>query len=151
MSLFGKNAVLYYSEELLSAESEASDKDWEEQDNVVDLTDNFSPTEADVTTRATAKLGWEATAVVLKAGEITFNAIVKAGDEFVAALFDAFLNGTEICLMDLSASEDPPGAFGLAANFSVAITHAKPVKGVQTIDVTLKISSFPEWVTVEGS
>lgn len=151
MALFGKNAVLYYSSVLKASSSDADSLTWVEQDNVSDLTDNFTPTEVDITTRATAKLGWEATAVVLKAGEITFNMQALHGNTFVDALWSAFLDSTEIAIMDLTDDEAVDGAFGLAANFSVAITLNKPVKGAQTMDVTLKVSSFPEWVEVEAT
>lgn len=57
MPLFGKDAVLYWSEALLDDSNTADSASWVEQDNVVDLTDNFTPTEVDITTRATAKLG----------------------------------------------------------------------------------------------
>ena len=150
MSLFGKDAVLYYSTTLLDDSNTADTVTWVEQDNISDLTDNFSPTEVDITTRATAKLGWEASATVLKSGEIRFTMMALHGDDFVDAIFDAFLNSTPLALMDLSAANTVEGAFGLAANFSVSLSHAKPVKGVQTLDITLKVYSFPEWVVSEG-
>lgn len=150
MPLFGKDAVLYYSNTLKTSSADADGKSWLEQENVIDLTDTFTPTDVDVTTRATAKLGWEASATVLKAGEIRWNMQNLHGDTFVDALWDAFLNSEPIALMDLSAADDVEGAFGLAANFSVAISLAKPVKGIQTMDVTVKIFNYPEWVTVES-
>lgn len=151
MALFGKDAVLYWSTVLLDDSNTADSATWVEQDNIGDLTDTFTPTDVDITTRATAKLGWEATATVLKAGEIRFNMQVKHSDTFVTAIIDAFLNSTPIALMDLTAASTVEGAFGLASNFSVSWSAGKPVKGVQTMDVTLKVYSFPEWVTSEGS
>lgn len=150
MPLFGKDAVLYYSATLKTTNSDAEGKSWTEEDNVIDLTDNFTPTEVDITTRATAKDGWEASATVLKAGEIRWNMQNAHGNTFVDALWDAFLNSTPIALMDLSAADDVDGAFGLAANFSISISLTKPVKGVQTMDVTAKVYSFPEWVVIES-
>jgi hypothetical protein len=151
MTLFGKDAVLYWSEDLKTSTDDADSLDWVEQDNIIDLTDNFSPTDVDTTTRATAKTGWEASETVTNSGEIRFGMQVKHGNAFVTAIFNAFINKTKMALMDMSAASDVEGAFGLAANFSVALTHGKPVKGVQVADVTLKISSFPEWIAGTSS
>ena len=149
MVLFGKDAVLYWSSTLLNGTSVTADTaTWVEQENVADLTDTYTPTDVDITTRATAKTGWEATATILKAGDISFNMQVLHGDSFVDAIFTAFLNSTPIALMDLTAADTVDGAFGLAANFAVSLTQAKPVKGVQTVDVTLKVREYPEWVTI---
>jgi len=148
MPLFGKDAVLYYSTALKTSSDDADGLTWTEQDNIADLTDNFTPTEVDITTRATAKLGWEASATVLKAGEIRWTMQALHGGTFVDAIMAAFLDSKPIALMDLSGDSGTEGAFGLAANFSIAVTHAKPVKGVQTLDVTAKVYSYPEWVTV---
>jgi hypothetical protein len=146
-ALFGKDAVLYYSSTNLDADNDAGSVTWVEQDNVGDLTDNFTPTDVDITTRATAKLGWGASATVLNEGEIRFNMQARHGDDFVDAIFNAFINKTPVALMDMSAASTVEGSFGLAANFSISLTHAKPVKGIQTVDVTAKVRSFPEWVT----
>ncbi len=151
MPLFGKDAVLYYSSSLKTSDSDADSMSWDDEDNVADLTDNFTSTDVDITTRATAKLGWEASASVLKSGEIRWSMQAKHGDTFVDAILSAWLNSTPIALMDLSADQETEGAFGLAANFSISLTHAKPVKGVQILDVTAKIYDFPEWVVSEGS
>lgn len=150
MALFGKDAVLYYSTVLKTANDDADSLTWTEETNVADLTDNFTPTEVDITTRATAQLGWEASATVLKAGEIRWTMQALHGDDFVDAIMSAFLNSTPIALMDLSGASTVDGAFGLAANFSISVTHAKPVKGIQTLDVTAKVYSYPEWVEVSA-
>lgn len=150
MPLFGKDAVLYYSTTLKTSSADADSKTWVEQTNIADLTDNFTPTTVDITTRATAQLGWEATANVLKAGEIRWTMQALHGDAFVDAIMAAFLAGTPIALMDLSGADDDVGAFGLAANFSIAVTHAKPVKGIQTLEVTATVYNYPEWVEVES-
>ena len=151
MPLFGKDAKLYYSSALKTTASDSDALTWTEVTAIGDLTDSFSPTDVDITTRATAALGWEATATVLKSGEITFTyipeSVVAAGDATFAALLAAFLNGTAIAMMDLSGAKSAVTSIGLAANFSVGMTWGKPVKGVQTSDFTLKIRSFPEWVT----
>lgn len=152
MPLFGKDAVAYYSETALDGDSNTADTvTWEEFDNLQDETDNFTSEEVDITTRATAKLGWSATATTIKNGEVTFTILMESGDTLVDALMAAFLASTPITMMFLSAAEDVAGAFGLAANWSVSMTFPRPVKGVQTADVTLKVQSFPEWVSVEST
>lgn len=147
MPLFGKNAKLYYSATPFNGTNVANDLTWTEVTNVADLTDNFTPTEADVTTRATAAGGWEATAVVLNAGEVSFTMLVEENDTIYDAVVAAFLGQTPITMMDLTGAKTSTESIGLAANFSVALTFNKPVKGVQTADVTLKVFQYPEWVT----
>jgi nitrogen fixation protein FixH len=146
MPLFGKDAKTYYSADLLDATNTAADATWVEVTNIQDLTDNFTAEEEDITTRATAALGWAATAVTIKNGEITFTVLMEDDDVFVQALMDAFLNSTPIAVLDMTGSKDVDGTFGLAANFSVSMTFEKPVKGTQKANVTLKVYSFPEWV-----
>lgn len=149
-SLFGKDAVLYYSTALKTGYADAGSKTWVEEDNVIDLTDNFASTDVDTTTRATAKRGWEASESVLSSGEIRWNMKALHGDAFVDAIFAAAINKTKVALMDMSAASTVAGAFGLAANFAISLTHAKPVKGIQTVDVTAKVSTYPEWLHTAG-
>lgn len=146
MALFGKNAKTYYSTALKTSSSDADGMTWVEVTNIQDLTDNFTSEEVDITTRATAALGWSATAQTIKNGEITFTVLMDSADVLVAALVAAWLASGEIAILDMTGDKDEAGTFGLAANFSVGLTFPKPVKGVQTADVTLKVSSYPEWV-----
>jgi hypothetical protein len=148
MPLFGKNAKTYWSDTLLDADNLFADLTWTEITNIQDLTDNFTAEEVDITTRATAQAGWSAVAQTIKNGEITFTMLMDLDDAFVQALMAAFLASSEIAVADLTGDKDVSGNFGLAANFSVGMTFPKPVKGVQTADVTLKVSSRPEWVDV---
>ena len=149
MALFGKDAKTYYSTTALDADNQAADLTWVEVTNIQDLTDNFTAEEVDITTRASAQLGWSATATTIKNGEITFSVLQDADDAFVQALMAAFLASTPITVLDMTGDKDTDGTFGLAANFSVSATFPKPVKGVQTVDVTLKVYSYPEWVEGE--
>lgn len=145
--LLGKDAKTYHGNALLDGDSNtAATVTWTERSNLQDENDNFSAEEIDVTTRASAQLGWGQTLRTTKNAEITFTILMIPGDEFVSALMSAFLNSAEIPLMFLNGDKDDPGNFGVAANWSVSMTFAKPVKGVQTADVSVKVSSFPEWV-----
>ena len=145
---FGKDAILYYSATALASGNGAGTATWVEYDNVRDVTGNFSAETVDVTTRATAKLGWAASAAVLNTGEVSFNMpqpVIGTADTTFDAIRDAWLNKTEVALMALNGGQAVSGAQGLAANFSVSMTQNQPIKDVQSWDVTLTVSSFPEW------
>ncbi len=146
MPLFGKDATTYLCDTLLADDNAAADADWNLIENIQDESDNFSAEDVDITTRATAALGWSATATTIKSGEVTFGILMEPGDTTVTALMNAFLNTSPIALMFLTGSKDDEGNFGLASNWSVSMTFPKPVKGVQTANVTLKVYSFPTWV-----
>jgi hypothetical protein len=148
MPLFGKDATSYYSTTALDGSTNTADTvTWGEVTNIQDENDNFTAEEVDITTRATAKLGWSATATTIKNGEVTFTVLMERGDTLVKALMTAFLNATPITMMFLTGDKTSgTDNFGLAANWSVSMTFPKPVKGVQTADVTLKVYSYPEWV-----
>ena len=144
---FGKDAVLFYSSALKTTSTDSSALTWVEYDNVRDVTGNFTAETVDVTTRATAKLGWSASAAVLNSGEISFNmpqAPLAGGDTTFDAIRDAWLNKTEVAMCALNGPESA-GSQGLAANFSVSMAQNQPIKDVQSWDVTLTISTFPEW------
>ena len=148
---FGKDAVLYYSATALSDSNDAGTTSWTEYDNVRDVTGNYTAETVDVTTRATAKLGWGATASVLNNGEISFNmpqTAIGTSDTVFDAIRDAWLNKTEVALMALNGDESTVGAQGLAANFSVSMSQNQPIKDVQSWDVTCTVSSYPEWYEV---
>jgi hypothetical protein len=149
MPIFGKDAKLYYGNALMTAsnQSTAEGLSWTEIVNVVDLTDNFTPTEVDVTTRQTAAFGWEASAIVLNAGEITWGMLVEENDTAFDALINAFLTKTAISLLDMTGEKTDTDSIGLVGNFTIGMTFGKPVKGVQTAEVTAKLFTFPFWAT----
>ena len=147
---FGKDAVLYYAPVALTATG-ASAAIWLEYDNVRDITGNFGAESVDVTTRATAKLGWSASAAVLNNGEISFNMPLPplgTADQTFDLIRTAWLDKTEITLAALTGPETTSGSQGLAANFSVSMSMNQPVKDVQSMDVTCTVSSFPEWYVI---
>lgn len=152
MPLLGKNAAAYLSDTALNGTSNTAETvTWTEQGNLTDETDNFTSEDIDITTRATAKSGWQAYASGPKSGEVTFTSMMEPGDSLADALMQAFLNSTPIAMLFLSGPIDSDGSFGLAANWTVSCRFPRPVKGVQTIEVTLKIYSHPEWCIVSGS
>ena len=148
--LFGKDAVLYHSTTALDGANTATVvAAWSEYDNVVDLTGNFTATKVDTTTRATAKDGWEAEEAVLNKGEISFTLPQKSTTDTVFnAIKDAWLNKTLITMGALNDDDATSGAQGLIGNFSVEMTQSQPLKDRQTWDVTLTVSTEPEWYVV---
>ena len=147
---FGKDAVLYYTATALDgASNTASTVSWTEYDNVIDVNGNFTATKVSADTRATAKLGWEAEEAVLNKGEISFTLPqLVAADTTFDAIRDAWLNKTLVTMMALNDDEGTSGAQGLAGNFAVEMTQGQPLKDRQTWDVTLTVSSHPEWYEV---
>lgn len=149
MPLFGKDAKTYYSATLKTSSSDADGKTWIEVGNIRDQNDNFSAEEVDITTRASAQLGWNQVAFTTKNGEITFGILLENDDAFVQALMAAFLASEPIAMLSMTGDKDEAGTFGLAANWSISMQFTKEVKGVQQADVTAKVFQYPEWV--EGS
>jgi len=146
---FGKDAKLYNSTAALDGTVTAATATWVEYDNVRDVTGNYSAETVDVTTRATAKLGWGASAAVLNTGEVTLNIPQPAAaDTIFDAIISAWLNQTEITMLVLNGDKATSGKQGLAANFSVSMSQAQPIKDVQSWDITLTVSSYPEWYVV---
>ena len=143
MPLFGKDALTYYSATALDGDNGVADVSWTLAENIQDETDNFSAEEVDITTRATAALGWSATATTIKNGEVSFTVLMEKSDALVTLLMAAFVASTPVTMLFLSGA----GGVGLGANWSVSMTFPKPVKGVQTANVTLKVQSGPEWAT----
>lgn len=152
--LLGRDAVAYFSTTLLTgANTAAVLAAATEVGNIMDLSLNVESEFVDSTTRSEAAQGWKSQIAVLKNGEITFEARWKPGDAFFDALKDAWLNGTEICIIaldqDRSVTGTPgPAAQGLAANFSVSFSKTEPLQDIQKVSCTLGISSFPEWYVV---
>lgn len=148
---FGKDCVAYLASADLSESNEAGDASWTEVDNLQDETDNFTSEEVDITTRATAKLGWNATAFTTKNAEVQFTFLNEPNDVLATALIAAWLASDTVPMMFLSDDIATDGAIGLAANWSVSLVFNRPVKGVQSMAATLKARSFQEWVEIEAS
>jgi len=144
---FGKDAILYHADALMDG-SNISTAVWTEYDNVRDVTGEYSAETVDVTTRATAKNGWSATAAVLNNGEVSLNIPEPdpaAADPIFDAIRTAWLEQGEVPLSVMNGDRTVSGKEGLTANFSVSMSLGQPLKDVQSWDVTLTVSSFPEW------
>lgn len=151
MPLFGKDATLYYSAVAFSGSNVPDDLTWTVMDKVSEQTDNFSPVEDDVTTRATAANGIATSAIVLLEGEISFSYIMDSSDTVFAALWSAVTTRGKFTAMTLSGGKTSTSSIGFAANFSVALNWQKNVKNKQVANFTLKPLEYPQWVTGSAS
>lgn len=147
----GKDAKLYFSDTNLDDDTNtADDVAWEEYSNVVDLSGNFDADSIDATTRATAQSGFSAEIFTTNRGEVTFGMHWLPGDEIFEAIKDAWLLKTFVAFWVANGDKDE-GAEGIAANWSVSMRLAQPVKGIQTWDVTLRVADTVSWHDTTGS
>ena len=122
---------------------------WLENKRVTDEDNNFEPTRIDSTDREAARQGFETEVSVSIKGEISFTMFNVEGDPMVSFFQDAGINRTFIPAW--SADGDPTDAAisstnpvqGLLANFSVSVRPSKPVKGLQTLAVTMTAATKP--------
>jgi len=145
----GKKAKLYRSADPLTAEAGPEDLTWIEVPNVRDLTLNMEKAEADVTTRED---DWETAAATLKSASLEFDMIWRPGDPGFEAIKDSFFNDTEVALMALDGPVETAGNQGLAANMNVFnFSKSEPLREAQSVSVSIKPSSYPEWHVVGES
>ena len=142
--VLGINAKLYWGEDdaALNTLTEAS--------NVKDLTVSVSAGEADISTRANS--GWRATVATLRECELSFTMNWKDGDTFFAAVKEAALNSTTLCLAALTGDKTTQYSSGPRGNF--AITKFDRKEGLEeaiTVDVTAKMAKFLAWEDVAGA
>ena len=146
----GMEAKLYISEQLLDESTTPSSANWEEQDNVRDLTLNLETGEADVTTRKNN--GWRATAATLKDGSIEFEMVWDTADSGFTKIKNAWLNSEQVALAAMDGDIGTGGNQGLASNFTVTnFSRSEPLEEAITVSVTVKPSSFTQWYTVSGA
>lgn len=147
MPLLGKDAKTYYSDDLLDGDSTTvATATWVEVTNIGDETDNFTAEEVDTTTRETAEEGWGSTIFTVKQGEVTFTILMETGDVFTTKLLNAYFNSAAIALLFLTGDKDDADSIGVGGNWSVSMSFPKPVKGIQTADVTVRTRSKVETV-----
>lgn len=156
---FGFEGVLYYGTGLLTADfggtgTDFSELTWNEMDNVMDVDDQFESDKVDSTTRAEAKRGWSSEVNTTRKGQFSWGMRWKPSDLGFEALRDAWLNNTEIALLNLDGPKgaaENAGNQGLVGNFTVSFGRKQPVKGITIVEVTASVSSYPDWVEVNGS
>lgn len=137
----GRNAKLYYGaiDDELSELSVAA--------SVADVTVNVADSDIDATTR-----GDEAYAVTEDGhNEISVDCEVQfdKDDEFYAALELAYINKTKLQIAALSGVYNAAGTRGPRGVFRVAkLNHKQPLKDKISVEVTLKLSVWTEWIMV---
>jgi hypothetical protein len=147
--LLGSQAKAYWSTTALDGSNTATVlAAGVEAGNIMDLSLEVESEFVDATTRSEASAGFASEIAVLKGGRITFEARWLPGDAMFEELKDAWLGNTEFTMIALDQDKATQGAQGLAANFSVSFGKQEPLRDVQRINVTLAISSHPEWYEV---
>ena len=115
--------------------------------NVKDVNLSLDAGEADVTTRANS--GWRATAATLKEASAEFEMVWKPSDTALAAIRDAYLNGTELAMCFLTDDKGTTGAEGPRGNWTITnFSRSEALEEGITVSVTAKLSKFEEWVEV---
>lgn len=118
--------------------------------NVMDLEGNFESESVDTTTRSEAAVGWSSEINTTKQGQLTFTMRWKPAAADFIVMRAAWLAGGEIAMLDLDGPVGTNGSQGIVANWTLSFNRKMPLKGIMTVDVTAKISSYPNWVTVAG-
>lgn len=126
---------------------------WQEYSNVRTVTVGGNTNSVDITTRDEARSGFSTEVDVTTSGEMTFEVRYKPTDNAGApqdlifeALLKAWLGKKEIAAVDLDKPLTSPGAQGLVGNWTVTFSNQKEVQGVVLANLTLKLSSLPNWI-----
>lgn len=145
--VLGKNAKAYFNTTTVDSGNHLTVLDSAtEADNIKDLTLNLEKGEADISTRGDG--GWTTRAATLKDGTIDFQMRWETSDPFFTAVKNSFLNDTEIAFFALDGAKDVAGSQGLGGNFQVfTFTRNENLTEALMVDVSLRPSSEPDWVT----
>ena len=148
--LLGRDARAYFSTTILDGTNEAATLTAATAaNNIIDLSLDIGSEFVDSTTRAEASQGFASQIAVLRNGQITFEARWLPGDTFFDALIDVWDGTTaEIAFFALDQDKATVGSQGLVGNFTVGMAKTEPLRDVQKVNVTMSISSFPQWWTV---
>lgn len=148
----GMNAKLYIDATALTDDTSAAAEgaDWDEVDNVRDVTLNLETGEADVTTRANN--GWKQTLATLKDGSVEFEMVWDTDDTNFGTIKDAWLGNTELAAAVMTGDIDTNGEEGLVSNFNVTnFTRNEALEDAIKVSVTLKPSGQSQWYVVGES
>ncbi len=115
--------------------------------NVKDVTLSMEAAEADVTTRANS--GWRGTAATLRTASVEFDMVWQSADASFDAIRLAFLGSTTLEFAILDGDRAVSGVQGLKGTFSVtAFNRNEPLEEAISVSVTIKLTTFDEWVVV---
>lgn len=151
--LLGPDAHAYYAAALFTAANAAAVEaaSLTEFTTAMDVDPDLSQGDVDITTRLEARDGWRVSAPTLKEATVPFKMRWKPGDAGFEKIKDAWLGGDEIGMAFLDQDKSTAGAQGPAGNWIVTgFQKHEPIEGAQTVDVTVKMSSYPQWY-VKGS
>lgn len=141
----GITAKAYYSSTPLD-DTPTVDDFSTELSNIREVTINGQAGEADISTRATS--GWRATAPTLREMEVTFQMQAKKPDAALEAIRTAWLTNAEVALLFLTGSKSSADHEGPGGNFTVTnFSRNEGLEEAIVYDVTVKVSSFPAWVS----
>ena len=141
-----------------SGTTDYSNATWVEYPNVRTVNVGGNANSVDITTRDEARSGFATEVDATTTGEMTFEVRYKPTDDngnvqdwAFEALLKTWLNRDEIAAMDLDKQSSVDGAQGLTGNWTVNFSNQKEVQGVVLASVTLKLSSFPNWIRYNGT
>lgn len=125
---------------------------WVEINNVRDVTVTLEKDESDVTTRGTG--GWRARVATLKDLNVEFEMVAFAADTDLAAVRDAFINGTTLDIAVMDTEINTVGAEGPRAEMEVfSFSRNEPLTEGLTYSVSLRPTlgaNAPTWMTVSS-
>jgi hypothetical protein len=131
---------------------------WEEYATIRDVSVEGSPTQVDITTRADARKGTTAQAIVSTQRTLNFQIRYKPNesfsspnDRFYRFLLKADKDGAEIALMELDSDKDLAGALGIVSNFNVSLSQPKPVQDIVVVDVTATATTITDFVVANAT
>ena len=123
---------------------------WTEIKIVRDMTVTISKGEADVSSRGGG--GWKAVVGTMKELVIDFEIVYDPEVAAVAALLDAFLNGTALGLAAMNGDIETAGTQGMWADCAILkFDEKEPLEGAVTIGITAKSTysaNPPQWKTI---
>jgi predicted secreted protein len=126
--------------------------EWEEVENVRDLTLNVEGGEADVTTRKNG--GWKAVVPTLKEGSIEFEMVWDTDDEDFEAIRAAYFDRTNIEFAVMDGDITVAGSQGLRATMVIIkFNREEKLDDALKASVTAKptlAENAPEWMEVSA-
>ncbi len=145
--VLGLDAKCYYDDE------GAYVGDWDEADNVKDLTLNLEHGEADVTTRGAA--GWRLSVPTLNEATVDWDMVWDTEDPFFTAIQTAYFARSAIGLAVMDGDIETVGSQGLVGDFNVMkFTRNESLEEALTVSVSVKPTysdTAPAWVIVSDS
>ncbi len=146
----GFEGKLFFRAAGAQAEESFNPADWNEMDNVQDVTTGRDKSKNENTTRANN--GFKSYKPGLVDANIEFSMIYDPADPSFAAIQTAYDNNSAIGIAAMDGALDEPGNQGLVADMGVFnFSRKEPLDGPMTVDVQLapvRSTVAPWWHTV---